>query len=267
MRKLLSILTVTLLTAGISCKKTGVPDVFPPTLQQIPVTPLAADYYIEDNPSSVYKIPVGFTTIADVDRTISFTYTSTSGAAAGTQYTAPVSVTIPAGKAVDTLRIRGLFSGYPAGRKDDLKVKLTGTVPNFAGKDSFMLTLQRYCAVVLTSLGGDYDNTFEGSYGPYTSSVINLTAISATTATGTITNIYDSNISATALFDWTDPAAFSVKIEPQQTQYTSGGLPIFVRTNPDAVSTFSSCENTITLRLMLYTSAGTVDSWTSSMAK
>jgi len=49
-----------------------------------------------------YKIPVGFTTVSDVDRKISFSYTS-ADATAGVQYQAPSEITIPAGKALDFL--------------------------------------------------------------------------------------------------------------------------------------------------------------------
>jgi hypothetical protein len=258
----------------LACKKTEVKPVPHTALQEIATPSFAGDYFIEDVATSEFKIPVGTTTVSDQPRTITFTFTST-GAVSGVQYTAPASVTIPAGKANDTLRIKGFFSAYPPGRKDILKIKITGgSLPNFPGKDSFMLTLQRFCPVDLVALAGDYDNTFEGSYGPYTSSVINLVpdppsdpTSPVTSATGTITNIYDSGIDAVAKFDWSSKASFKVTISPQQTQYSSGGLPLFIRTTPNTTSTFSSCENTITLKLDLYTTAGIYDSWTSSMAK
>jgi len=217
----------------------------------------------------VYKIPVSISTVSSVDRTLDIIYTSSTGAASGVQYSAPATVTIPAGEVSTTLEVTGLIPGYATpGRKDVLKIKIASpdTIHN---KGSFNLTMQKYCNVVLANLGGPYANTFEGTYGPYTSSVNNLTMVpnSTTKATATITNIYDSNISATATFDWTNPAAFVVTIAAQATQYTSGGLPLFVRGNPTVPSTFSSCDNTITLNLQLYTSAGIVDSWTSSMAK
>jgi hypothetical protein len=271
MRNLFVLLSIISGLCILGCKKTGVPEVLPPdTLLEVAMPTLSGDYFIQDDPSSVYYVKIGFTTIADAPRTVNISYSSSTGAVQGVQYVAPTTITIPAGKAFDTLRIKGLFSGYPVGRKDVLKIKVSGSPNIYPGKDSFLLTLQPYCEVETASLVGNYDNTFEdGSYGPYTSSVENLSLLpgTETKATATITNIYDSNISAVATFDWTNPAGFTVTIAPQQTQYEDNGLPIYVRTDSDAISTFSSCENTITLYLILYTSDGVIASWTTEMAK
>lgn len=257
----------------ISCKKNNLvvdQDVIPPAYAKFNVRiaeDTAATYYIT-GAAKPFKIPIGITTVANKDRTIQFCYTSAT-ATAGVQYNAPASIVIPAGKVLDSLSIQGLLAGYPlSSRVDVVYIKICGgDVPASAYWNTFKLTIRKYCNVILANLGGDYDNTFEGSYGPYTSSVTNLTTTSATTATAIITNIYDSGISAIATFDWTDPAAFNVTIEGQQTQYTDGGLPIFVRTDPATASSFSACDNTITLNLQLYTSAGLLAEWTSSMAK
>lgn len=228
-------------------------------------------FFILENPApgSTFKIPVGLTTVSNSDRKVKFTYSSLR-AVAGTQYNAPAEITIKAGSTIDTLTIQGLFAGYPTGRKDTLKIKIAsdGTgVPSIKYQDSLMLVMQKYCNVVLANIGGNYTRTYEnGTYGPYLSTVTNVTSTGATTATGTITNIYDSGISATATFDWTNPAAFTVTVASQQTQYTSGGLPLFVRTVA-GTNTFSSCDNTITLSLQLYTTAGQYDAWVMTMAK
>lgn len=229
---------------------------------------LNGSYFINSTAAGMtYKIPVSISTVSNVDRTLQITYTSPTGAAQGTQYNGSNSITIKAGKVLDTLSINGLMSGYAtAGRRDTLFVRIASPDTIFQ-KGTFRVVMQKYCDVTLAGIGGNYTRTYEGTYGPYTSAVTNLTSTGATTATATITNIYDSNISATATFNWTNPVAFSVTIAAQQTQYTSGGLPLFVRSNPSVPSTFSSCDNTITLNLQLYTSAGIVDSWTSSMAR
>jgi hypothetical protein len=262
MRKLLLINTLLLGVLGLSCKKTGVPDVTPPSHQEIASVTLAGDYYVENTATSEFKIPVGTTTIANEARTINFTYTSTTGAAAGTQYTAPASITIPAGKALDTLRIKGLFAGYPAGRKDALKIKISGgSLPNFPGKDSFVLSLQRYCAVNLTALTGNYPNTTEPAYGPYTTSASTATSTGATSGTLALGNLFDDGWGAiTATLDWASPAAFKVTIPIQSIGKSYGGIPAYVRTSTaaSAVNTFSSCDNTITVSIDIVTSTGAV---------
>lgn len=261
MRKLLLINSLFLIIViSVSCKKTGVPDVTPPSMQEIASPTLAGDYYVENSSSSEFKIPVGTTTISDVDRTINFTYTSTTGAANGTQFTAPASIVIPKGKAVDTLRIKGLFTAYSTGRKDNLKIKITGgSLPTYAGKDSFVLSLQRYCTVVLANLGGNYTKTFEGSYGPYVTQVTNVATATATTATGKIANLFNDGWSpVNATFDWTSPSGFKVTIPIQPTGVSYGGIPAYVRTSiaTGAISTFSSCDNTISIAIDIVTSTG-----------
>lgn len=224
------------------------------------------DYYVTQVPTNPYKILVTVNNVSSTSRAYNFNYTSRS-AVAGTQYTSPASLTIPAGATQDTLRFQGIYTGFSAGRKDTVKVKFDGlTGSKFYAKDSFMIVMQRYCPVVLAQLGGSY-NTMEGTYGPYISQVLNLVPTGPTSATGTITNIYDSNIDATATFTWDTPSTFRVVIAGQTTQYTSGGLPLYIRTNASTPSTFSSCDNTITLNLQLYTTATIVDTWTSSMSK
>lgn len=269
-----------LLVAMASCKKNNL------VIDQDPLTPTEAARFIITPPSttntyfhyilsspapgSSYTLPIGVTTVSSSERKVKIAYSSRT-AVAGAQYNAPAEVVIPANAATANLDIQGIFAGYPTGRKDTLKIKLVnadGYVKINAYQDSVMLIMQKYCDVVLANVGGDYARTFEGTYGPYLSSVIDLVSTGATTATAKITNIYDSGITINVTFDWADPAAFKVIIPDQATQYTSGGLPLRIRQNPGAAtSTFSSCDNTITLNLQLYTSAGVYDQWTSSMSK
>ncbi len=244
----------------------------PPERAHFIKTPLSGDFYIVSTPTggSFYNIPVGLTTASNTDRTVSFTYSS-NRATAGTQFSGPASITIPAGSTVDTLRIQGLFSGYPTGRRDTIVVKInkTGSDVLSAGfSDTFRLIAQKYCPVSLAELEGAYTRTFEGTYGPYVSTVEELVSTGATSATGIITNIYDSGIRARATFDWSNPAQFRVTIAGQSTGIVlSNGLELFVRTNAASASSFSSCDQTITMNFQLYTSAGVYDTWTSRMAR
>lgn len=276
-KKFLYILSTGLVAFGLgSCdKNTEVidKDVTPPPYAKFN-TMAAADtirtYYVT-NGGPAYKIPVGITNVSGAARTVQFTYTSRA-AVAGTQYNAPASMSFPAGKVLDSLSVQGLFSGYgSASRVDTLKIAINGSgdVKANAYKNNFYLIMRKYCDVLLANLGGSYTRTFEnGTYGPYTSTVTGVTSTGATSATATLNNIYDSGISGTITFNWADPAAFSVTIPAgQNTGFTSGGLPLLLRGTPGKTSTFSSCDNTLTLYLDLYTTAGLYDTWTMTMAR
>src|SRR5687767_2956010 len=91
----------------VSCKKNNLvvdQDVTPPAVAKFNVraaADTAATYYIS-SANKPFKIPIGITTVSDKDRTIQLCYTSTS-AVAGSQYTAPATIVIPAGKVLDSL--------------------------------------------------------------------------------------------------------------------------------------------------------------------
>jgi len=258
----------------VSCKKNNLvvdrgSTLTPPSTAKFNVSDTNGTYYIKSS-NEAYTIPVGLTTVSDKDRTVNFTYTSSTGATAGVQYNAPASLIIPAGEALQSLVIQGLYSGYPSSsRVDKLQVSITGgdATPNDY-KKTVLLTLRKYCDVVLANLSGTYANTYEnGSYGPYPTTLTNIVSTGATTATATLSNIYDSGISATIKLDWTDAANFKVSVAPQATQYTYGGNTLYVRSNATGTKTFSSCENTFNIAMQLYTSAVIYDSWQMTMAR
>jgi hypothetical protein len=221
-----------------------------PEYSQFALSTFTGSYFIENSATSEYKIPVGFTTVSNADRTIQFSYKSFK-AVQGTQYTAPASMTIKAGQALDTLRIKGLFAGYATpGRKDTVVIKISGgSAPAFSGKDSVVLYLQKYCPVVQADITGLFNNTREYtsagafSYGPYTTAVSNFTSTGTTTATVQFENLYDdgwNNINAT--LDWTNPANFTVTIASQATGKSYSGAPTNVRSTTGRTNTFSSCD-------------------------
>jgi len=107
----------------VSCKKQETP--IPPAVAKFSTT--TGNYFVVNSSSSSFKIPVSVTAATNVDRTINYTVTSPSGAAAGSQYVAlPGSIVIPAGKVIDSIELKGLFSGYPTStRKDTLDIKIT----------------------------------------------------------------------------------------------------------------------------------------------
>jgi hypothetical protein len=231
--------------------------------------PISRTFYVEATaPDNVFNVQVGITNVATVDRTVQLSYSSTT-AVAGTHYTAPASIVIPAGQAVAQLPIMGIFANIPAGTAHVLKIKISGgDVPAFgSGRDSVLLTLRRYCAPSLAALGGAYTNTNEYtsagafSYGPYATQLTNLTMVagSTTQATGKLVNIYDDGWNdLNVTLDWTDKANFKVTIPLQATgkTYTGGLTHVRSSTASGAVNTFSACERSVSFGIDLTTAAG-----------
>lgn len=216
-------------------------------------------YYVKST-NDPFMIPVGLTNVSSIDRTIQLTYTSNK-AVIGTQYNAPATVTVKAGTSIDSIAFKGLFTGYPTGRKDTVKVMFSG-INTVLAKDSFELIMQGYCDVIAANLIGDYTkstDTYGGSASTkpnYTGNISAWTPISATSATIVIKNMgatsdngwgpFASTDGATtgllATLNWSNPANFSVTILKQN--YLNDGSGNSTIT---ATGTFSSCDNTFTI--------------------
>jgi len=75
-------------------------------------------YLVPNDPAASFKIGLGITKPAPVDRHITFSVTSPTGAVEGTQYSISTkTVTIPAGKVVDSVTLKGLFFRFPVWTK------------------------------------------------------------------------------------------------------------------------------------------------------
>jgi hypothetical protein len=268
---LLSIAVAT--TVLFSCKKRVDADI-PPANSEIALADISPKsfYVLSTAPGDTYKIPIGITTPLDRPVTVQFSYTSAT-AVAGTHYTAPASITIPAGKVIDSLAIKGIFANIPAGVAHNVTVKITGgDLPALVDRDSVVVVLRRYCNVNVAALAGSYStietSAFGGTSGPYISTVTSVVQTSPTTATAIMNNVWDFNITANVIFDWTDPGNFKVILNPitQQTWYMYMVTnPTFVTQASGTTNTFSSCENKITMNFRFYTSAGTFDIWRADM--
>ena len=265
-KQFLSILTILMLALGVSCEKKET--TIPPPFAGFATSDNVLYYFVLNSPNSEFKIPVGTSDISNVSRTVNFSVSSTTGAQEGVQYSiASKSVVIPAGEAIDTISFRGIFDQLPLGRIDTLVFTITGgDAPISTYAKEVKVVMRRFCDVVLSNLEGEYA-TYEGSYGPYPSVVSDAVSTGQTTATALIDNIYDSGLFAEVEFDWSDPGNLIVRIPDQEVGTTSTGLTIRLRENPSLPSSFQSCNSTITLNLQLYTSAGIIDTWTSSMSK
>jgi hypothetical protein len=269
------ILGISFLVLAIwSCKK-DLNTLVPPALSEFAYSDNSTRnfYVLSTAPGDTYKLPVGITTPLDRPVTLQLSYTSAT-AVAGTHYTAPATITIPAGKVLDSLTIKGIFANIPAGVSHRVVARISGgDLATVAGKDSVVMVLRRYCNVNPASLAGNYITTETplpsgATTAPYISTVTNVVQTSPTTATATMNNIWDFNITANVIFDWTDPANFRVSLNPaaQQTWYMyQGTAATFITQAAGTTSTFSSCENKITMNFRFYTGAGTFDNWRADM--
>jgi hypothetical protein len=257
--------------AVVSCKKEET--TIPPAAAAFTASSNTANYFIQNDPNSVFKIPVGFTTASNAERKITYTVSSPTGAAAGTQYTIPSSgtVSIPAGKTVDSINVKGLFAGYPTGRKDTLLFTITGGdgVPA-SWSNTFTLVMQKYCNVTVASFAGtyiaqDYDATTNLPDGAaYT---MTLTPGTTTGTTGTISaaGLWGIPNPFTVSLNWTDPANFSTNIADQNWFVHATYGQAKIRAN--GMGSFSSCDNTFIIRYEAYVSAGSFGKYYTTLRK
>jgi hypothetical protein len=172
---------------------------------------------------------------------------------------------MPAGKAVDTLTIQGLFSGYTSStRIDTLKITLgSSEVPTSAYKGTYTLYLRKYCDVSINDFAGIWGNTNElfgsSAYGPYTTAITSITPTGTNKARIAVENIYDTGWGPIEFdLDWNDPSNQTVKVVDKSSgigdagdlnsAYT--GYEVAVRAN-GLVGSFSACEPVIVLKLQL----------------
>lgn len=222
-------------------------------------------------PNTSFKVQVGTTNVATVDRTFTISVSSNTGAASPAQYTLnKTTITIPAGKATDSIEVRGNFDAYQSGRKDTLIFNITqaGKEPGF--NSTYKLALRGPCFegdVDLNLLLGTYSKTVEtigtgAPYGPYTTTISKVQQLSPTTGTITVTNIFDDGLSpVTFTLDWTNPAARRVTLVTQNAGGNAGnafggaydGIPYGIRPVPGGttVGTFSICTQTLILRMQI----------------
>lgn len=248
-----------------NCKKEGI---------RVPEEVLAhfqnqsvGNYFIQNDPASVFEVPVGALTVSDKPRTVSYTVTSPTGAVAGTHYAIANTgtVVIPAGKSIASIPVKGIFAAYPTGRRDTLRFTLTGGEITAAEYNkTYDLVMQKYCPVNVNTFAGTYANTQElfgtQAYGPYTTTISSVTPNGATKARIVVQNIFDSGWGPIEFdLDWTDPANFKAVVVAKSSGIGNAGTlgaqyagqQVAVRPFAGNDGTFSSCDGTITLRMQL----------------
>jgi hypothetical protein len=262
-----------------ACNKHNEYSIITPPAQASFANTSSGTYYIKNDPNSIFKIPVGTTTLSSIGRNIAISVASPTGAASGTQYTLPAnSVTIPAGKALDSFAVKGLFSGFTGTRVDTLVLTISGgDVPVSSYNSTYKLVMRKYCDVVSSNLTGDYTNTLDyypaslttgsPSASKYTATISNWTAVTATTATVKILNLGLSPDNGfgpfaatdpaatglTATVDWTDPANFKLTLSSQPymaSLYSYGAATI------SGSGVWSACDQTFTITYTVKVSLG-----------
>jgi len=256
----LAFLAVAVVTI-VSCNK-GKDIIQHPTYSEFATPVLTSQYYVRNIPNTQFKIPIGLTNVAKTDTKITISDSSRT-AVNGTQYTIDTkTITIPAGKATDSVTLKGIYSAYPPGRVDTIYLKITsGDAPLNAYATTYTLIVQGYCDVNINDFVGDYNNVKDaytsGSWGPY-SMDFTINSSTATSADVTLGNVYDygvPGITTKVHMDWSNPASFSTSI-PDQVLYEPDGKWI----KADGEGTFSSCNGTITLKYVVYNkSDGSID--------
>jgi len=269
MVKQISRLSLLLLACSViftSCKKTEI--TIPP--EQAHFTNQTGGTYFLLTPTTTYKIPVGVTTVANVDRTYSFTVSSPTGATQGTHYTlSGTTFTIPAGKAVDSIEVKGVYAQYQAGRKDTLIFTMSndkGVASTYNAE--YKLLMRGPCFegdVDLNEFLGTYAKTNEllgtSPYGPYTTTITSVTSTGPTSGQIVVNNIWDNGWGPiTFNLDWSNPSARTaiVVAQPAISGSNAGdlnsayaGLPIAVRPFSGRPGTFSICKGTLQLNMQL----------------
>lgn len=214
-----------------------------------------ANYAIK-NTGNVIKIPLGISVVSNTARTVTLKYTSRRGFVNGIDFNAPASITFPAGSYMDTLVFAGVFASLSGNKVDTVVVTIDDSTSDVKGasyQSRYTIIMRQYCDVNLADLSGDYNNTREPAYGPYTTSLLNLVSTGATSARANIVNLYDDGWNdLTVNLDWSNPSGFKATIPLQTTGSTdSNGDEIFVRTSASVPSSFSSCERSLTLYIDL----------------
>jgi hypothetical protein len=279
MKKITSLFTICLAVAGVaailaSCDKNKPYDLIVAEPQVHFTGSKFQNYQMTASPAPVYKVNLGTTDVSSSARTVTVNVSSSTGAVAGTHYSivGGNTITIPAGQAVASIDLQGVYAQYTTGRKDTLRFTLAQ--PDVAPakfQDTVYVILRGPCFegdVTLSAFSGAWraiETLGTGApYGPYNTTIpaASIVQLTPTTGTVTVTNIWDNGWGPiTFTLDWTDPANRTVTVVPQAAIPGSdagdlnaayAGQTVAVRAHAaGGPGTFSACNNTFTLRMQL----------------
>lgn len=233
------------------CKKHDIPT---PNQEKAGFAKSSDSYLITDNPNSIYKIPVGITAIPNTDRKITFTVSSPSGAVSGQQYTlGSTTVTIPAGKTVDSIAVKGLFSGYAGTRKDTLIFKITGgDVKPMVGSDQFTLYLQKVCPLNMSDFSGNFEVLEDWWQDYFPGDVVSLTV-----SGNTIYFDYPTAYNHQALPIVVNPTTLATSVVSTAFgRYSASGTNYTAKSVPGANSVVVPCDKIVSVELSFGSTGG-----------
>jgi hypothetical protein len=258
-----------------SCKKNNLvvdKDVTPPPYVKFGTwnnSDSSATYVIKSN-NAPFKIPVGITNVSDKDRTINFTYSSAT-AVQGQQYTAPSSLVIKAGEALDSLEITGIFDGFNSiTRIDKLVITISGgDVPVNQVKSNFILNMKKYWEADLNAFSGVYViQDYTGGApdgGPYevTITPVSLNGPSSVVAIAGLWGFDEPPVKVTLNWDNLETGKTTVPKANWFVHPTYGQSTI----NPAGTGSFSTATNTIIIGYAATVAAGSFGNYTSILIK
>ncbi len=245
--------------------------------------PVIGKYLISNDTNSVFEIPIGLTAVCEKPMTIIFSVTSSSDVAQGKQYNlSATSITIPANTLIDSIPLKGVFSGYTSDRKDTLLFTITGgDLEGRKDYTTYTVVLQQYCPSNIYDLIGDYTTCTDknNQTSPaYTISIDSILPTGATSATLYLHNVAAGSFGPYTLsdpalspgiavnFDWTDSSNLSTTIPSQKLcdSIFSYGQGTIAGTN---TGTYSSCDNSITLNYTVTVASGTFGDFVTTLRR
>jgi hypothetical protein len=233
------------------CKKPGLTT---PNQEVASFSKTSDSYLITNSSTSVYKIAVGLTAIPNADRKITFTVSSPSGAVNGQQYTlGSTTITIPAGKTVDSIAVKGLFSGYASGRKDTLIFKITGgDVKSMSGSDQFTLYLQKVCPLNMSDFSGNFEVLDDWWQDYFPGDVVSLTV-----SGNTILFDYPTAYNHQALPIVVNPTTLATSVVLTAFgRYSASGTNYTAKSVPGVYSAVVPCDKIISVELSFGSTGG-----------
>ncbi len=263
------------IAALASCKKNNLvigKDITAPAFVKIGTWPNAdsTGLYIVKSNNAPFKIPIGITNVSDKDRTINFNYTSAT-AVEGVNYTAPKSLVIKAGQALDSLDVTGLFAGFNNDVTVSHKLNVTisgGDVAVNPIKFNYVITMKMYWDADVNSFSGTYIIQ-DYKAGVLTGDPYEVVLIPASgNGPQTFVNIKGLGKRSELVrivLDWTDRTKGTTTI-PKAAFYNDvdyGAVTI----NPNGTGKFSATANTMTIGYERTVSAGSFGKYTSNLIK
>lgn len=258
LKTIFAVLIVSTLVISYSCEDENAGIYQGPSLVSFSAG-LSGSYYVLENDDPGYLITVGYTTVSDQDRTVTFDVTG-GDAVDGTHYTlGATSVTVPAGEVIGYIEVNGIFSAFQ-GQVNTLEFTLTGD--DVASFDNvFTLSLQRYCPFDIDEFVGTWTvsdvSDYDGPYADY-----NITTEVHNGDTLVIHGLWENAPDVLMVMDDTDPANFTATIFDQY--YATHGTYGEMRIRQMSQGTFSACQKTVSVSYEIYVAAGFFDKVSSS---